>query len=67
MSKTCVDIDDDLLAAAKRYTDAKTTRAVVEQGLEALVRKGVLAEIASMEGSGTSLTQEALEKMREDE
>jgi Arc/MetJ family transcription regulator len=66
VSKTCINIDDELLAAAKRYTGKKTITAVVEEGLQSLVRKGKLAEVAAMEGSGTSLTQETLEKMRED-
>lgn len=42
MSKTTVVINDELLQKAMQVTKAKTKKAVIEQGLEALIRnKGV--------------------------
>ena len=40
MGKTTVVIDDDLMAAAMRTTRLRTKRAVIEEGLRELVRKG---------------------------
>jgi Arc/MetJ family transcription regulator len=67
MTRVWVEIADDLLAEAKEYSGKQTIEDVVEAGLELLIRKGRLAEIAAMKGSGTSLTQETLQMMREDD
>ncbi|HMD96676.1 MAG TPA: type II toxin-antitoxin system VapB family antitoxin [Terriglobia bacterium] len=51
MSRTNIDIDDKLLLEARRLTQLKTKRAVVNKALEQLVRsearKGILRYYAS--------------------
>lgn len=65
--RTTLEIDQELLQDAKRITGARTTKDVVHLGLESLVRKERLRQIASLRGSGLSrLTHEELEEMRRD-
>jgi Arc/MetJ family transcription regulator len=42
MSRTNIDIDDDLMAAAMKASGLKTKRAVVEEGLRELARESRL-------------------------
>jgi len=45
MSRTNIDIDDDLMAAAMKATGLKTKKAVVEAGLEILARRERLRQV----------------------
>ncbi|MBU1670399.1 MAG: type II toxin-antitoxin system VapB family antitoxin [Actinobacteria bacterium] len=57
-----------MLEEAKRVTGVKTTKDVVHLGLESLMRKERLKQIASHRGSGLRrLTHEDLEEMRLDD
>jgi len=69
MPKTTVDIDNELLEAAKEITGLKTTKEVVNAGLEAIVRRKRLAELAGeLRGSGiVELDDAGLERMRANE
>jgi Arc/MetJ family transcription regulator len=68
MPRTTLEIDDRLLAAAKKATGESTTKGVVNEGLKLLVRQNKLKRYASLRGSGLSeLTREELELIRRDE
>lgn len=68
MPRTTLEIDDRLLAEAKKVTGQRTTKGVVHEGLRLLVRQNRLKSYASLRGSGLSeLTHEELELIRRDE
>lgn len=68
MPRTTVMIDNKLLAEAKKLSGIKTTKAVVDEALRALVRRAKLEELASLMGSGIiDITQEELEELRKDD
>ncbi len=68
MPRTTLEIDDRLLAEAKKASGHKTTRGVVHEGLRLLVRQHKLRKYATLRGSGLSeLTHEELELIRRDE
>jgi Arc/MetJ family transcription regulator len=48
--RTNIDIDDELLEQALRLTGLKTKRAVVEQGLRALIRLGRQRKVLDLAG-----------------
>lgn len=50
MMRTNIVIDDKLMAEAMKASGASTKKAVVELGLQALVRQRALTELASMRG-----------------
>ena len=67
MHKTTLEIDEELLEKAKKATGHRTAKAVVNEGLKALIRQSRLDEIAALEGSGfLEMTQEDLRILRED-
>ncbi len=61
---TNIEIDDQLLAAAKSATGAKTTREAVELGLETLVRLKQQEQIRGYRGK--LRWQDDLERLRRD-
>jgi Arc/MetJ family transcription regulator len=66
MPRMMVQLDDKLLAEAKRVTGARTKRAAIETALEELVRRRKAAELAKLAGKvPIRLTQRALRAMRE--
>jgi Arc/MetJ family transcription regulator len=66
MPRMMVELDDRLLAEAKRVTGARTKRAAIETALEELVRRRKAAELAKLAGKvPIRLTQRALRVMRE--
>ena len=68
MSRTTVEIDDKLLAAAKRATGETTTKATIKRALEEVVKKKQTRELLALKGSGIiSLTPDEVEKMRSNE
>jgi len=68
MPRTTLEIDDRLLADAKKATGQRTTKGVVHEGLKLLVRQNKLKKYTSLRGSGLSeLTHEELELIRRDE
>lgn len=69
MPKTTVDIDSELLHAAKKITGLRTTKDVVNVALEAIVRKQRLAELArEFRASGlVELGDDDLDRMRANE
>ncbi|MFH1148870.1 MAG: type II toxin-antitoxin system VapB family antitoxin [Actinomycetota bacterium] len=65
MSRTTVDIDEELLAEAKEATGRNSIKGVVEFALLEVVRKKRLERLAGLKGSGIiRLTPEELEEMR---
>jgi len=67
MPRMMVQLDDDLLAEAKRLTGARTKRAVIEAALVELVRRRKAAELAALAGKiPIRLTRRELRVMRED-
>jgi len=67
MPRMMVELDDDLLAEARRLTGARTKRAVIETALVELVRRRKAAELATLAGKiPIRLTRRALRVMRED-
>ena len=62
--RTNIEIDDELLQEALRFTGAKTKREVVERGLRTLVQLGRQAEIRKLRGK--LKWQGDLEAMRTD-
>lgn len=62
MSRTNIDIDDKLLLEARRLTQLKTKRAVVNKALEQLVRSEARKGILRYYGSG--IWKGDLKKMR---
>jgi len=68
MPRTTLEIDDRLLAEAKKASGHSTTKGVVNEGLKLIVRQSKLRRYASLRGSGLSeLTHEELELIRRDE
>jgi len=62
-----VELDDLLLAEAKRLTGARSKRAAIETALVELIRRRKAAELARFAGKvRIRLTQRALRAMRED-
>jgi len=67
MPRMMVQLDDDLLAEARRLTGARTKRAVIETALVELVRRRKAAELATLAGKiPIRLTRRELRVMRED-
>ena len=67
MPRMMVELDDDLLAEARRLTGARTKRAVIETALVELVRRRKAAELATLAGRiPIRLTRRKLRVMRED-
>ena len=67
MPRMMVQLDDDLLAEAKRLTGARTKRAVIEAALVELVRRRKAAELAALAGRiPIRLTRRQLRVMRAD-
>jgi len=65
--KTTIDIPEDELKEAVRYTGAKTKRDAVVRALKDFNRRHRLAELAKMLGTFKDfMTQEDLKTMRED-
>jgi len=62
MSRTNIDIDDELLREARRLTQLKTKRAIVNEALEQLVRSEARKGILRYYGSG--IWKGDLKKMR---
>jgi Arc/MetJ family transcription regulator len=61
-----VELNDRLLAEAKRLTGAPTKRAAIEAALEELVRRRKAAELAKLAGKvPIRLTRRTLRAMRE--
>jgi Arc/MetJ family transcription regulator len=61
-----VELDDRLLAEAKRVTGVRTKRAAIETALKELVRRRRAAELAKLAGKvPIRLTRRALRAMRE--
>ncbi|HEV2283957.1 MAG TPA: type II toxin-antitoxin system VapB family antitoxin [bacterium] len=61
-----VELDDRLVAEAKRVTGVRTKRAAIETALKELVRRRRAAELAKLAGKvPIRLTQRALRAMRE--
>lgn len=68
MSRTTVNIDDELLTEAKEATGEKSIKGVVEHALREVVHKKRLEKLAKLKGSGIiRLSPEELEEMRRDE
>ena len=68
MSRTTVDIDDELLREAKQATGETTTKGTIKIALEQVVMARRTQELLALKGSGiVSLTTEDLEEMRRDE
>jgi len=68
MSRTTVNIDDELLKEAKLATGEPTTRGTIQKALEETVRKHRAKELLALKGSGiVSLSPEELEEMRSNE
>lgn len=69
MPKTTVDINSELLDAAKRITGLRTTKEVVNAALEGVVRKQRLTDLArEFRASGiVTMSDEELDKMRANE
>jgi Arc/MetJ family transcription regulator len=66
MPRMMVELDDDLLAEAKRLTGARTKRAAIETALAELVRRRKAAELATFAGRvPIRLTRRRLRTMRE--
>lgn len=66
MPRMMVELDDRLLAEAKRVTGVRTKRAAIETALKELVRRRRAAELAKLAGKvPIRLTQRALRAMRE--
>lgn len=66
MPRMMVQVDDRLLAEAKRLTGARTKRAAIETALAELVRRRKAAELAKMAGKvSLRLTQRDLHEMRQ--
>jgi Arc/MetJ family transcription regulator len=60
-----VELDDRLLAEAKRVTGVRTKRAAIETALKELVRRRRAAELAKLAGKvPIRLTRRALRAMR---
>jgi Arc/MetJ family transcription regulator len=63
--RTTLDLDEELLAEAKRLTKAKTKKAVVEEALSELVRARRIEQLRKMLGTDAiDLTPEELRRMR---
>ena len=52
MSRTNIEIDDDLIRKARKLTDLKTKREIVDRALELLVRTEARKGILRYYGSG---------------
>jgi Arc/MetJ family transcription regulator len=66
MPRMMVQLDDRLLAEAKRLTGARTKRAAIETALVELVRRRKAAELATFAGRiPIRLTRRELQVMRE--
>ncbi len=66
MPRMMVQLDDRLLAEAKRLTGARTKRAAIETALAELVRRRKAAELAAFAGKiSIRLTRRELQAMRE--
>lgn len=66
MPRMMVELDDRLVAEAKRVTGVRTKRAAIETALKELVRRRRAAELAKLAGKvPIRLTQRALRAMRE--
>jgi Arc/MetJ family transcription regulator len=48
--RTNIEIDDDLMAEAKKISGNKTKKEIVEEGLKTLIRLGKQAEIRNLRG-----------------
>lgn len=68
MSRTTVNIDDELLIDAKEATGEKSIKGVVEYALREVVRRKRLEKLAGLKGSGIiRLSPEELDEMRRDD
>lgn len=68
MPRTTVEIDDELLKAAKRITGKKTTKGVVELALQTVINQQHKQALLKLKGSGiVSLSPEDIEELRSDE
>ncbi len=66
MPRMMVQLDDQLLAEAKRLTGARTKRAAIETALAELVLRRKAAELAKLAGKvPIRLTRRELQAMRE--
>jgi Arc/MetJ family transcription regulator len=52
MSKTNIEIDDELIREARRLTGLKTTREIVDKALRLLVRSETRKDVLQYYGSG---------------
>ena len=63
--RTTLDLDEELLAKAKRITKAKSKKAVIEQALSELIRSRRIEQLRRMIGTDViDLTPEDLRRMR---
>ena len=63
--RTTLDLDEELLAEAKRITKAKSKKAVIEQALSELIRSRRIEQLRRMIGTDViDLTPEDLRRMR---
>ena len=66
--RTTIDIPQDLLAAALRYSHAKTKREAVVAALRAYVERRARDEFIAMRGTDfLDMTQDDLQRMRADD
>lgn len=66
--RSTIDIDDALLKEARRLTQAKTKKDLVNLSLRELIRKRRREHLATLFGSGAvDISRDDVEEMREDE
>jgi len=66
--RATIDIDDKLLAEAKRLTSIKTKKELINLSLKELVRRKKIEHLLSLYGSSMiNITTEDVEKFRADE
>ena len=68
MSRTTVDIDDDLITEAKEALGERTTKRTIQVALEQVVKNKRVKELLDLKGSGiVSLSPDDLKKLRSNE
>jgi len=67
MSRTTVDLNEDLLREAMRRTHAKTKKETLERGLQELINAERRRALIERSGKGFGVTLRDLSRMRRDE